>query len=234
LDHHCIFINNCVGYRNHHYFLLLLLTTAILTTWATYIGICLLSNQIRNEIPSWKIWGESFTWLQYANIWAWALQEHTRIGAVSLLCAMTTPLVWGLFSYHMYLIWAGTTTNESQKWSDWAAEMTDGSVFKRSLPTDRQKDETLESAWTRWPVESEQIVLRTEDGLPPRGLAAIGVGEWQRVWRLAEVENLYDLGFWDNLNDVFWPRYSLRRDAFTGSQRRESIAILTDVTDDTA
>ncbi len=134
----------------------------------------------------------------------------------------------------MYLIWAGTTTNESQKWSDWAAEMTDGSVFKRSLPTDRQKDETLESAWTRWPVESEQIVLRTEDGLPPRGLAAIGVGEWQRVWRLAEVENLYDLGFWDNLNDVFWPRYSLRRDAFTGSQRRESIAILTDVTDDTA
>jgi palmitoyltransferase len=56
-------------------------------------------------------------------------------------------------------------------------------------------------------VESEQIVLRTEDGMPPRGVEAIGTGEWQRVWKLNDVENLYDLGFLDNLKDLFWPRY---------------------------
>ncbi len=116
------------------------------------------------------------------------------------------------------------------KWSDWQAEMSDGYVFKRALPADRQKDERIESAWTRWPVESEQILLRTEDGMPPRGSDAIGTGEWQRVWRLRDVENLYDLGFWNNLMDVFWPRYGLRwgernvvnsRPSSTGSGQEE-------------
>lgn len=222
MDHHCIFINNCVGYGNHHYFLLLLLTTAILTTYATFVGFSILSDQVRVEIPSWKVWGPGFTWSQYANIWAWALQEHTRIGAVTLLCFLTSPLIWGLFGYHMYLIWAGTTTNESMKWSDWQTEMREGYAFKRGLSTGRQKDEAIEPAWTRWPVESEQIIVRTEDGLPPRGPRAIGVGEWQRVWKLADVENLYDLGFWDNLSDAFWPKYGFHRRSPSGNQDARS------------
>lgn len=94
------------------------------------------------------------------------------------------------------------------KWSDWQAEMTNGFAFKRTLDTDRQKDTRIEPAWTHWPVESEQVVVQTEDGLPP-GPGVIGTGHWERVWRLADVENLYDLGFWNNLKDVFWPRYGL-------------------------
>jgi hypothetical protein len=207
LDHHCIFINNCVGYGNQHWFVLLLFTTAVLTTYASYVGTSLLSGEILKEVPSWTLRGKGFTWAQYFNILAWTLQERTRMGAVTLLCLLTSPLVWGFLGYHLYLIWAGTTTNESMKWSDWQTEMSDGSVFKRHLPEDRQKNTNIEPAWTRWPVESEQILLRTEDGLPPRGPPAIGVGEWQRVWKLRDVENLYDLGFWDNLIDVFWPRY---------------------------
>ncbi len=222
MDHHCIFINGCVGYGNHHYFLLLLLTTAFLTTYATYIGFAILSDQVRTQVPSWTAWGSGFTWSQYGNIWAWVLQEHTRIGAVTLLCLLISPLVWGLLGYHVYLIWAGTTTNESMKWSDWQAEMTEGFAFKRELPSDRQKDRSIEMAWTRWPVESEQIVVRTEDGLPPRGQWLIGVGEWQRVWKLADVENLYDLGFWDNFRDVFWPRYGFRHRAANGNQETRS------------
>jgi hypothetical protein len=231
VDHHCIFINNCVGYKNQHYFLLLLFFTAVLTTYATYIGTSLLNSQILKEIPLWSLSGKGFTWSQYFHIWAWAMQEHTRIGATTLLCLLTSPLIWGLLSYHIYLIWAGTTTNESMKWSDWQAEMSDGYVFKRALPADRQEDERIEPAWTRWPVESEQIMLRTEDGMPPRGPDAIGTGEWQRVWRLKDVENLYDLGFWDNLMDVLWPRYGLgwgernvvnSRPASTGSGQERS------------
>lgn len=212
MDHHCIFINNCVGYRNQHYFLFLLFTTATLTTFATYTGTGVISGQIRKELPTWKFWGPGLTWSEYGNVWAWALQGNTRIGAVSLLCCLTTPLIWGLLGYHIYLIWAGFTTNESMKWGDWAYEMADGYAFKRKLSPDRHKNETIEPAWTRWPVESEQVVLRTEDSMPPTGPgAAIGEGEWERVWKLADVENLYDLGFWDNLTDVFRPRYGFRR-----------------------
>lgn len=167
--------------------------------------------------------------MQYANIWAWALQEHTRIGAVTLLCGMTTPLIALLLGYHIYLIWAGTTTNESMKWADWRAEMADGFAFKRKLPTNRVKNEKIEASCSRWPVESEQIVLRTQDGLPPRGPgASIGEGEWERVWKLADVENLYDLGFRDNLIDVFWPRYGLDCRTANENQEADSVAFLTD------
>ena len=113
LDHHCIFINNCVGYGNQHYFLLLLLTTATLTSYATYVGISLMSYQIRNEVPSWTVTGSGLTWSQYLNIWAWALQENTRIGAVALLCWLSSPLVWGLLGYHIYLIYAGVSLHIS-------------------------------------------------------------------------------------------------------------------------
>jgi len=208
LDHHCIFINNCVGYGNQHWFLLLLFTTAILTTYATYLGNSLLSSLIKEHIPSWTLRGKGTTWSQYWNILAWALQEKTRMGGVTMLCLLTSPLVWGLLGYHLYLIWAGTTTNETMKWSDWQEEMSDGFVFKRSLSEDRQKDLTIEPLRTRWPAESQQVVLRTEDGMPPRGFDG-GIGEWQRVWKLADIENLYDLGFWGNSADVFQSRYVL-------------------------
>lgn len=91
------------------------------------------------------------------------------------------------------------------KWSDWQAEMSDGFAWKRKLLTDRVKDERYEPPWTRWPCETQQILLRTENGQAPRGVEDIGVGDWIRVWNLKDVDNLYDLGLWDNLKDVFLP-----------------------------
>ena len=178
-------------------------------TYGGYVGVNLLSSAIAGRVPNWGMLGMGFTWSEYFQIWAWALQEMTRIGGVSLLCIMIAPLVWGLLGYHMYLIWAGTTTNESMKWSELQADMADGCVFKRDLPEGRPKDESVEPVWTLWPVESQQIVLRTTDALAPRGAQALGTGEWDRVWKLAAVENLYDLGFKDNLTDIFLPRHRL-------------------------
>lgn len=106
------------------------------------------------------------------------------------------------------MIWAGTTTNESMKWSDWRAEIADGFAYKRRMSPARQKDLRFEPAWTKWPVETEQIMIHTEHGRPRVDSKNIpGVGEWEQVHSLREVDNLYDLGFWDNLRDVFWPRY---------------------------
>ncbi|KAF5871549.1 putative palmitoyltransferase swf1 protein [Botrytis fragariae] len=201
-DHHCVFINNCVGYNNHHWFLLLLFTTGNLTTYAVYIGNSILSTFIVAVYPDWSFLGFGFTWSRYFSIWGWALQEHTQIGSITLLCFLITPLVYGLFLFHIYLIWCGTTTNESQKWSDWDIEMGEGYVFKRALSENREKNLRIEPPWTHWPAESQQIVLRTADGQDPVG--AIGDGEWQRVWGLRDVENLYDIGFVDNLKDVFF------------------------------
>ncbi|EHK97212.1 putative Palmitoyltransferase SWF1 [Glarea lozoyensis 74030] len=193
-------------YNNQHFFILLLLTTATLISYASYIGFSILSAEILRNLSSWTPTGKGYTWGEYINIWAWAMQEYTRIGAVTLLCLLTAPLVWGLLGYHLYLIWAGTTTNESMKWSDWTVEMHDGLAFKRPISPSRIKNEEYESSFTTWPVESQQVLVRTSNGKPPKMDFEIGEGEWVRVWGLKDVENLYDLGLWDNLRDVFLKR----------------------------
>ena len=90
--------------------------------------------------------------------------------------------------------------------------MDDGCAFKRGLSADRPRDPRAEATWTRWPVDAVQVLVRTEDGKPPRATSGPGVGEWERVWKLRDVENLYDLGFLDNLVDVFVPDYPFRDD----------------------
>ncbi|KAM0468043.1 hypothetical protein ACHAP7_011336 [Fusarium lateritium] len=130
------------------------------------------------------------------------------MGASSLLAALTSPLVWGLFLYTLYLVYCGTTTNETLKWSDWKEEMRDGFAFRRSMSTLRPRNEQVEPPCPRWPVEVKQIIITTQDGQSPKTERLPGEGQWERVWNLSDVENLYDMGFWDNLVDIFVPDYA--------------------------
>lgn len=148
-------------------------------------------------------------WTEYVAAWGWAIQDNVNMGATALLAILTAPLVWGLLLYTIYLIWSGTTTNETLKWSEWKEDMQDGYAFRRSMPANRRKNERVEPRYTRWPVETEQILITTQDGRPPKDDAPIpGEGPWERVWGLGHVENLYDMGFWDNLVDVFVADYA--------------------------
>ncbi|KAK0629227.1 DHHC palmitoyltransferase-domain-containing protein [Bombardia bombarda] len=231
-DHHCIFINNCVGAHNQRWFVLLLLTTAVLTLYGGVLGMHLLVAKMKARYPLWTLlpWradgGRGMELRDWLIVWSWGLQDQVAMGSVTLLALLTSPLVWGLLGYHVWLIYCGTTTNESMKWSDWQAEMDDGFAFRRKMAAGRVKDLSAEPAWTRWPVETEQILVRTEDGKVPRPgrLEVAGEGEWEPVWRLKDVENMYDIGFWDNLVDVFAPGHVFRDPlvpAAEGSDRRK-------------
>ncbi len=217
LDHHCIFINNCVGAGNQHWFLLLLFSTGVLTVYGGLLGLGFITDKIVVRYPYWSLWpwsangGEGISLKDWLIVWGWGVQDTLSLGAVTFLALMTSPLTLSLLGYHLYLIYCGTTTNETLKWGDWQLEMDDGFAFKRGMATDRVKDSRIEPVWSRWPVETEQILLRTTDGKPPAShLVLPGVGEWEPVWKLRDVENLYDIGFWDNLTDVFWPGHRFR------------------------
>lgn len=136
------------------------------------------------------------------------------VSGVGLLAASTASLPLGLLAYHLYLIWAGMTTNESQKWSDWKEDISDGCVFKTRLADLRRHYQLkndgkynpamtdFESASDRniwWPVNSDQVLVRTDDGRPPIGQDML----WTRIWSLDEVDNIYDLGGWQNFVEVF-------------------------------
>ncbi|KAK3191453.1 palmitoyltransferase swf1 [Lecanicillium sp. MT-2017a] len=155
----------------------------------------------------------------YFGAWGWVMQRDVRLGATTLLAGLTSPLVWGLLFYTLYHVYCGTTTNESLKWSDMAEDMADGYAFTRSMPRSRARDFRIEPACPRWPVEPEQVLIATHDGEPPvtgEGRPPLaGDGAWDRIWKLKNAENMYDLGFWDNMADIFVRNYSfeLRRRA---------------------
>lgn len=146
---------------------------------------------------------------EYIAGWGWAIEDNVNVGASTLLAVFTSPLVWGLLLYTLYLVYCGTTTNETLKWSELKEDMSDGYAFQRSMPANRVKDETFEPDCTRWPVDVDQVIVATMDGQPPRDTQQKlpGEGPWDRVWNLGQVENLYDLGMWDNLMDIFVDGY---------------------------
>lgn len=230
-DHHCVWIMNCVGKNNISHFLCMLFSLSFVLTYGAYLAYALLSQDLQHSAgghskgtAKTNYWSTGLTWSRYFSYWGWALSQNYRTGGIGLLALLTAPLAWTMFGYHVYLIWAGTTTNENSKWSEWREYIDMGLVYKWVGATDgvptRPSDTSAEPP-ADWPIHSDQRIWRSEDGRPPdpdarpsrngalpspNGLQQQSRESfWKPVSGLHEIENLYDLGFWDNLKDVVWP-----------------------------
>jgi len=216
-DHHCIWLTTCVGRNNHRYFLGLLLSLSILLIYGAYLGYVLLNHILQQalSVKGGSHWSKGLTWSTFFQFWGVAIAQDVRVGVVFLFAAMTAPLAVGFLFYHIYLIWAGTTTNETAKWSDWRDDIADGLVFKAKPSGESEPRRNPPASRLEWPVNSDQVLVLT-DGRPPtadhKSLAdsnsipsfqSTPVDlQWARVRSLKEVYNIYDLGFWGNLLDV--------------------------------
>ncbi|KAF2857634.1 zf-DHHC-domain-containing protein [Piedraia hortae CBS 480.64] len=191
-DHHCPWINNCVGRGNHRYFLALLLSLTTLQAYGAYLSWYILKPYYN------PLQGVSWLSAEYWDDLGWNFVElmdqgGLSIAGVGMLAAFTAPLPLALLLYHLYLIWAGMTTNESQKWADWRDDMSDGCVWKSDRET--LKGRSGYDAPCKSGAEGDQVIIRTCDGQPPKGEEAL----WKQIWSLKDVDNLYDLGGWNNL-----------------------------------
>ncbi|KAF2726156.1 zf-DHHC-domain-containing protein [Polychaeton citri CBS 116435] len=219
-DHHCPWVMNCLGRGNYQHFLALLLSLGTLQVYGAYLSYCILENYLHlpenpniSMVPWQRLseFGEMCTITLHAG--------GLGIAGVGLLAAATAFLPLSFLAYHIYLIWAGMTTNESQKWADWRDDMADGAVFRASRKAvlehlrlqqglDARTAEPLKHLVETlgleaeekvfWPAETDQIIVRTNDCQPPSGQAHL----WFKVYDLSKVENLYDLGVLDNLSEI--------------------------------
>jgi hypothetical protein len=228
-------VNNCIGVGNYKYFLALLLSTSTMLFYGSYLAYSTLAPTVRWHLKEYPDWHE----LSYAGRtdmvgrmllkmegWVDALSTAFMVGGLSmggvgLLATLTAPLPLGLLGYHIYLIWAGMTTNETGKWADWRDDMDDGLAFMADVKSEAVYGLQLEAQENGnatgnlsnkesefiWPVRSRQVLVRTSDGQTPRNIQPqlqklVVEDSWRRCWRLADVENVYDQGFWENLLEV--------------------------------
>lgn len=222
-DHHCIFINSCVGHGNQHWFILLLAATAIMCAYGGLQGVNLLAGLLRADFSGWSPWWPGREgWTMWLSIWGFGIQSNVALGAATLMSGLSAPLVFGLLAYTSYLVYAGTTTNESLKWTLFKEDMDDGFAFRRALPARRDRDFATEPICSRWPVEPVAVLFATDDGNPPSSECNLaGAGSWDRPQHLKEVENLYDLGLWDNFADVFVRDYGFGTNTYISDARQK-------------
>ena len=169
------------------------------------------------KVPAWS---EGKGWQQWMDAWLGVFAGDIRVGGVGLLAAFTAPLAWGLLAYHLYLIWAGMTTSESFKWEEWRDDVAGGLVYRCAEPRgERGRGENGElrvgggeggggeegEPKVDWPVESKMRLISRANrrSLEAEPDADLSKPEWVQITSLAEVVNIYDLGFWDNLADCF-------------------------------
>ncbi|KIV90591.1 hypothetical protein PV10_07877 [Exophiala mesophila] len=234
-DHHCIWINNCVGRNNYLWFNLLIASTAALIAYGALKGHSILDARLQAKfVPpaltrgslTAKRWSTALTWHQWLQCWGWAIGVEWKIGAVMLLSAMSFPLATAFLVYHLYLVWAGMTTNESAKWAEWKEDVEDDLVWRAEIVRLRETyprlPEDVEPSQTegRWPAHltARWWMVRTRDGTQPKhktpGSQAPDDGDpcdevderWEKVESIKEVDNLYDQGFWVNLVDHLFNR----------------------------
>lgn len=210
-DHHCVWVMNCLGRGNYIYFVGLLGSLGVLLSYGTYTAYTILMDLIQADTtqnnqgtPSSRAgnnWSEQF------QSWAWAFAQDFRVGGVGLLAAMTAPLAWGLFWYHIYLIWAGMTTNETSKWSDLRDDITDGMIFQTEKTVPEPENAGTEPL-VEWPISRVSELTRCNPGSTPDDIlheksgATASISKWEQVQSLDELQNLYDLGFLNNLSDL--------------------------------
>lgn len=222
-DHHCPWVNNCLGRSTYRYFLFLLLSLGIIEYYGAYLAWSILAPSFA-DLNRNLGWTSKVYWGQWGDGFVRAINTGgLSVAGVGLLAVTTAPLPLGLLAYHLYLIWAGITTNESAKWADWRDDITDGFVYraKRSVILQRERErrrkntlglgheettlplgESEDEPPCSWPIKSDQMVVRTTDGKPPIGQEEL----WEKVTSLDHVVNIYDLGFTQNLINILLGR----------------------------
>ena len=199
-DHYCGWLAQPVGEENYRYFLLFLFMTCGMLFYAT-VGIALTAFSIievkglRKATFINRSTGETFA-ASNMMIFQWILSQHNLMLAVGFMTAVMWFVVLAFLSYHIYLISRNQTTNESFKWSEFLELIQDAK--------DIMEIRTLRVKQARERNEEKTPDLSDLPEIPER-YRAIAVATTD----VSELHNLYDLGIWENIMEVIFPR-SLR------------------------
>jgi len=118
MDHHCVWINQCVGLYNYRFFLSFIYLHAVICTYGVWLGYEIVMSIVEKErlmdATFYTNGGEAIQATPYI-VFSYLQQSNHMFIAVIILCAVVGVMLWLFFGYHCYLIRLGWSTNESTK-----------------------------------------------------------------------------------------------------------------------
>lgn len=193
-DHHCPWIQNCVGYLNYRYFLMFLFTTASLCAYCAYVVFYLFLSEIHRKGLLELFYIDQTTKQQMPVTMYVAfmvvLQELPLLGALGLFASIASIIVYLFLSYHIHLIASGKTTNESFKWEDLHYDLAE---YRKQVAEQEKYEKIVQSE-----SKASGMKKRKHEKNPE---TANKVAPEEH-----EVRNIYHRGVSQNFAEVFFPK----------------------------
>lgn len=184
-DHHCIWINNCIGLYNYRYFLLFLLVNLYIFAY----GFICIYLPMRNSFAD--AWQQPGVFGKFAALINMGEAQKTAT-CLLLLCTVLCPLVFAFTCFHLWYVYAGVTTTESDKWADIIDLIPEKMLYTYS--------------------GTSILLLRKFNGQFNRRLSAdeqafieASGAQLQLVTDKTQIPNIYDHGFFKNLHLLLLP-----------------------------
>ncbi|KAG9457522.1 hypothetical protein H6P81_002030 [Aristolochia fimbriata] len=193
-DHHCGWMNNCIGEKNTLYFMAFLIWHFFLCLYGAVVLGLILAGELEDREVIYILtvhYGIENSFSSLApHVVQWFLGSFNTQILLMVFLAVVCLLLAGFFGYHAHLCLTNTTTNETFKWQDyisWRKKLNEAKIssaaLKASISGMKGESKRPESKWKMFfrksPLEAERVAVVKN--------------------------NIYDKGVFRNLYEIVYP-----------------------------